>query len=79
VSAFRRRRRQLAFKVSRARLKALLETWRERTAPNELLFQSRRQAVFLGEPWRKMAFMLVIPPAHVFAVVICVVVLGIIT
>ena len=72
VFALRGRGRQLPFKVSRARLEPFLKAWRQRTAPHELFFQSRRQAILLGQSWWKVPFVVVIPAAHRLAVAISV-------
>jgi hypothetical protein len=75
VAALRGRRGQAAFQIYGNRLEPFLKAWWERTATHKLFFQSRGQTVFLGESRREIVLMLVIPPAHSFAVAVFVVVI----
>jgi hypothetical protein len=54
-------------------LQPLLEARRERSAPLELFFQSRRQTVFFGKPWRKVVLVTSIPFADDFTVLVLVI------
>ena len=61
VRAVRRRWRESPLQVFGTRLKAFLQPRRERSAPHELLFQSRGKAIFFGQSWRQVAFVAAIP------------------
>jgi hypothetical protein len=50
VCAVRRRRRQTPHQFLGTGLDAFLEACRKRAAPHELLFQTGRQLIFLGQP-----------------------------
>jgi hypothetical protein len=75
MRALRGRRRQPPFQVFGTRLEAFLEARRKRTSLYKLFFQPRGQTVSLGESWREIVLVLVIPSAHSFAVVTFVVAL----
>jgi hypothetical protein len=70
MRAIRRRRRQPPFQFFRTRLNALLQSWRERAAAHQLLFQSRRQAISFCKSWREITGMMIVPIAHSFAVAV---------
>jgi|SRR5215469_5633907 len=63
VGAIRRRGRQLSLQFDRHRIHALLQTRGKRPVTDQLLFESRRQAIFFGQTRRKMALVLGIPAA----------------
>jgi hypothetical protein len=65
VSAVRGRRWQTLFEVWRTGLDALLQPWRERAAPHELPFESRRQLVSFGKSRRQIVLVVVIPTPDV--------------
>jgi hypothetical protein len=75
IYTIRRRWRQPALKFFGTRLDALLQPRRKRTAPHELFFQSRGQAIFLGKAGGKMLLILVIPSPNgvliVMLIIIC--------
>jgi len=70
VGAFWRGRSQAPLEFLGAGLNALLQTGWKCAAAHELLFQSWRQLVSLGEPRRKMIPVIVIPAAHGFMVAV---------
>ena len=70
VGAFWRGRSQAPLEFLGAGLNALLQTAWKCAAAHELLFQSWRQLVSLGEPRRKMIPVIVIPAAHGFMVAV---------
>ena len=74
VGAARRRRRKAALQFGRARQHLLAQTWRQRSAHTQLLFESGIQAVTLVEPGLKEIILIAIPTAHFVAVVVAVVV-----
>jgi len=63
LTAVGRGRGQAVFEFLRARIKLFLQTRRERSVAHELLFETWRQMIFLGESGREMGFALVIPTA----------------
>jgi hypothetical protein len=75
IYTIRRRWRQPALKFFGTRLDALLQPRRKCTAPHELFFQSRGQAIFLGKAGGKMLLILVIPSPNgvliVMLIIIC--------
>jgi hypothetical protein len=68
VRAIGRWWRQLPLEVFGTGLESFPKTWRERTAPHKLFFQSGRQLVSLGKSGRKIVLVVVIPSAHGFTV-----------
>ena len=70
VHAVRWWRRQTSFQFHWAGLNTLLEPWRQRTAPDKLLFQSWRELIFLRQARRKVPLILGIPGADRFFIVI---------
>jgi hypothetical protein len=79
VCAVRWRWRQPPFKVERARLNFLLQTWRKCSSANKLLFQAGRQLISLGQSGRQSISMLRIPVPHLFPVAIPIIVTVIFT
>jgi hypothetical protein len=69
-------RRQAPFQFFWAGLDAFLEPWRQRSPTHKLLFQSRGQLVFSSKARGEMAFILVIPTARSFLLVVLVIVFG---
>jgi hypothetical protein len=55
-----------------------LATRGERTAPHELLFESRRQLVFFGKSGEQIVLVVAVPPADVPIVILVVAALGIV-
>ncbi len=78
VSPIRWRRRQSPFKVRWARLNFLLQTRRKGSAADELLFQTGRQLIPLGQSGRQTFAMLRVPMAHFFPVAVPIIVAAII-
>ena len=62
------RRGKLALQVGRNHGYPAFESWRKSAANHELLFQSGRQAVFLGEARREVGVMFGVPAAKFVAV-----------
>jgi len=78
VRAVRRGWRQTPFQFLGAGVHTLLQTRGKRAAYDQLLFQTGRKLVPLGEPGREMAFVLGVPAADLLLVVLVVVVVAIV-
>ena len=74
IHAIRRRWRQPALKFFGTRLDSLLQPRRKRTAPHELFFQSRGQAIFLDKAGGKVLLILVIPSPNGVLIVVLIIV-----
>ena len=70
VRAIRRRRRQTALQLDRDRIQAFLQARGKGSVANQLFFETGRQAILLGEAWRKTASTFRVPTADCFSIVV---------